>query len=329
MAGESYTVTFSVTGSSATVSLIVNVFSADSIYQKLAYGTDVNILIVGDSIAYGLGVTETERKWTNQLINYLTETYYQDGTESVFMNNVAISGYDAYETYISIMMLDDVDYDLAIICEGHNDRGTDFSLYYESIIYAIQQKYPTCSIISILEASQKTYTTNIKTIQEICEHYGIPTADTLESFANSGYEESELMPDGIHPQGVGLDLYFQTVRDVIDAKVSEKAETESRTTILDSYVTVFNNTEFYPASNFTKEDSTTFSIKMSKTGVLGIKSNSTPTVYVDDVETTTTYKNRGRTWVAIEKCSIGDKLKLVFSDSTYASGFSGIYFSWE
>lgn len=86
----------------------------------------------------------------------------------------------------------DVDYDLAIICYGQNDGAEGFSTNYEFIICAIRSKYTDCSIISILEFSQREYTEKMTTIQSICEHYSIPVADTIAAFNNSGkaYDES-------------------------------------------------------------------------------------------------------------------------------------------
>ena len=82
-----------------------------------------------------------------------------------------MGGNASYAGYVRTMALnDDVDYDLAIICYGQNDSADGFSTNYESIIQAIRSKYPGCSIISILESSQQTYTEKMTTIQSICEH---------------------------------------------------------------------------------------------------------------------------------------------------------------
>ena len=68
----------------------------------------------------------------------------------------------SYAGYARTLMLDDgVDYDLAVICYGQNDREQDFSLYYESIIRALRSKFSKCSVISILESSQRTYTNQL------------------------------------------------------------------------------------------------------------------------------------------------------------------------
>lgn len=110
--------------------------------------------------------------------------------------------------------------DLAIICYGQNDRTDGFSTNYESIIRTIRTKYPDCSIISILESSQREYTEKMTTIQSICEHYGIPVADTIDAFNNSGKAYDDLSSDGVHPNDAGQEIYFETVKAVIDDNVA-------------------------------------------------------------------------------------------------------------
>ena len=123
-------------------------------YKKLANGEAVNILIVGDSIGLGSGASGTEERWTFLLSEYLKEKY---GSE-VTLTNLSMGGNSSYAGYVRTMTLDDdIEYDAAIICYGHNDSKKTFSLHYESIIRALRSKYPAASLISILESSQKEY----------------------------------------------------------------------------------------------------------------------------------------------------------------------------
>ena len=187
----------------------------DSFYQKLVDGFDVNVLIVGDSI--GVGINETS--WAGLLASYLQTTYKC----KVNLTNVSMGGNSSYAGYARTLMLDDgVDYDLAVICYGQNDREQDFSLYYESIIRALRSKFSKCSVISILESSQRTYTNKMTTIQKICEHYNIPVADTIAAFANSGKEYSELCSDNVHPNDEGKVIYFETVKNIVDKDVYKR-----------------------------------------------------------------------------------------------------------
>lgn len=123
----------------------------DSFYQKLADGFDVNVLIVGDSIAEG---GQGENGWCTLLRNDLRKTY----GSRVSFDNISMGGNTSYAGYVRIMELnEDKDYDLAIICYGQNDGVDGFSTNYESIIRAVRGNYPDYSIISILESSQREY----------------------------------------------------------------------------------------------------------------------------------------------------------------------------
>ena len=125
---------------------------ADSFYQKLADGLDVNILVVGDSISRGLGASRKDLRWVNMLAESLRETY---GVE-VTLTNKSLSGNTSYAGYVSLMALDDeVDYDLVIVCFAQNDDEYNFSLYYESILRAAKLQYPKASVLCILESCQK------------------------------------------------------------------------------------------------------------------------------------------------------------------------------
>lgn len=194
--------------------------SNDSFYQKLQDGFDVSILIVGDSIGATAGASSDATRWTNLLAAELRSKY---GVR-VSMTNVSMGGNTSYAGYVRTMMLDDgmtaeryqslsagerfEDYDLAIICYGQNDREENFSMYYESIIRAIRQKYSKCSIISILESSQRDYTNKMREIQNLCSHYDIPVADTIWVFSDSGKSYEELATDGVHPNDEGQKIYF-------------------------------------------------------------------------------------------------------------------------
>lgn len=107
-------------------------------------------------------------------------------------------------------------YDIVIICFGQNDYEEDFDLFYESVARSVSLKFPYATVFSILESSQKDYTTKIRTIQSICDYYGANTIDTIKGFADSGKTYEELCDDGTHPNDAGHQVYFETARDAIE-----------------------------------------------------------------------------------------------------------------
>lgn len=311
----------------------------DSFYQKLADGFDVNILIIGDSIGEGSGASSSSSFWVPLLQADLKKSYDKS---KISFTNVSMGGNASYAGYVRTMALnDDVDYDLAIICYGQNDGIDGFSTNYESIIRAIRSKYPDCSIISILESSQREYTEKMTTIQSICEHYSIPVADTIAAFNNSGKAYEDLSNDGVHPNDAGQEIYFETVKSVIDDNVAASTGKMSDTDVINADVHEFDNFVWYDAStDFERVDDTTFIISTSAFGILGIdytyeSGDNKADIYVDGElfeSPTVTFDydfSQRHILVVSDDCTVKDEIKVVFTSKEQADGFKGMCFSWE
>ena len=309
---------------------------SSSFYQKLSKGYDVNILIVGDSIGATSGASATEYRWTTLLDSYLTEQY----GSNVTITNVSMGGNASYAGYSRVMMLDDgIDYDLAIICYGQNDSTIDFSLYYETIIRAISSKYEKCSIISILESSQRTYTEKMVTIQEICDYYGIPTADTIAPFSE---DYDSYTDDSVHPNDAGQAIYAETVETVIDNMVEAGTGfTDYNLTPINSGVTAFDNFRYISADEFERTDEVTYTITgLSISGILGIdysyqSGDNLTEIYVDGelfVAPTVTFNydfSQRHILIVSDDCTVENEIKIVFSSTELADAFNGLIFSGE
>lgn len=308
----------------------------DFFYQKLADGFDVNLLIVGDSIGEGAGASDANHHWVNLLRYNLQKTY---GVK-VNLTNISMGGNTSYAGYVRTMVLDDdVDYDLAILCYGQNDSKNNFSLYYESIIRAVKNRYPKASIISILESSQKEYTEKMQTIQAIAEHYGIPIADTIEPF-QATYDT--LVKDSVHPNDDGQQVYYETVMNVIEPLVAARRGNDpADVTIINDQVTAFDTFQWFSVDQFTREGNT-FTLKTTTHGViLGIDYNFTSganscKILVDGVEyaapeVTFNYDFSQRhimvvnKWLEEEKVNVQSEIKVVFGEDeagkSQADGF--------
>lgn len=310
----------------------------DSFYQKLSDGFDVNVLVVGDSIGAGSGTETDGQQWFKQLQSYLRTL----NKASVSVTNVSMGGNASYAGYVRTMVLDDdIDYDLAIICYGQNDETSGFSTAYESIIRAIRSKYPDCSIISILESSQREYTEKMTTIQSICEHYGIPVADTIAAFNNTGKSYDELTKDGVHPNDAGQKIYYETVKDVIDENVAVSTGKMGDADAINKDVYKFDNFIWYGVdTDFERVDDTTFTLRGAASGVLGIDYNfnsgdNRADIYVDGVlykspTVTFNYDSSQRHIVIVgDDCTVEKEIKVVFNSKEQADGFQGMCFSWK
>ena len=92
----------------------------DSFYQKLVDGFNVNILVVGDTLASGYGSSGADLTWSSLLAQELRTKY---GIQ-VEMDNLALIDSDAYSAYSQIKMLDEkMEYDLCIVCTGAYDTN--------------------------------------------------------------------------------------------------------------------------------------------------------------------------------------------------------------
>lgn len=310
----------------------------DSFYQKLSDGFDVNVLIVGDSIGEGSGASAYNTFW----MSLLQESLQYDYKGKIVFTNVSMGGNASYAGYVRTMALnDDIDYDLAIICYGQNDSVDGFSTYYESIIQAIRSKYPDCSIISILESSQREYTDKMTAIQSICDHYGIPVADTIAAFNNSGKAYDDLSNDGVHPNDVGQEIYYETVKAVIDENVAVSTGKMEDVDVINADVHKFDNFIWYGAdTDFERVDDTTFTLNASASGILGIdytfeSGDNKADVYVDGElykSPTVTFNydfSQRHIMVVSDDCTVENEIKVVFDTKEQADGFKGVCFSWE
>lgn len=309
-----------------------SVSKSKGFYQKLVNGENVSLLIVGDSI----GVPMDDTSWVVLLKNWIENTY----KVKCAVNNVSLSGNVSYAGYARAMMLPKADnYDLAVVCYGHNDFDYGFDEGYEILLRGLQHRFPSCAIISILQSSQRDYTYKIKTIQTLCEYYNIPTADTIKAFANSGIAYEELAPDTVHPEGYGRRLYFETIRDVIKPRV-EANETYTYAE-RSPYVCAWQNFDdvtAYQTSDFKRTDDLTFELEGKFSGFIGVYWGKTQGIcgykfYADDelvFENTSAYDfdfeyfsvNKLPSWVKAKK-----SIKIVFSDKANADLFYGMVYS--
>lgn len=319
--------------------------STDSFYQKLADGFDVNILVVGDSIGEGAGRQTKGKEWYNQLAAWISRNYKIRAT----ITNVSMGGNASYAGYVRTMALEDnIDYDLAIICYGQNDSPDGFAVNYESMIRAIGRKYPDCSMISILESSQREYTEKMKIIQALAEHYSIPVADTIEPFNTSEADYAALSGDGIHPNDVGQRIYFETVKEIISKNVDSLTGKISLADVVNPEVNKFNKFVWYGVGNhntngkdkFIRMDDVTYKLNVSASGILGIdytyqSGENAADIYIDDskyISPTVTFDydfSQRHILVVSKECIVKQEIKIVFQSKEQADGFYGMCFSWE
>lgn len=299
----------------------------------------LKVLIVGDSIGEGAGASDPSLKWYKYLVPYMKETYGVD----LEITNVSMGGNSSYAGYARVMELgDEEEYDLAIICYGENDEPEDFSLYYESILRAVSNKYPSCKLMTILESSQRDYTDKITTIQSLSAHYNAYVADTIAAFQDSGKSYDALCDDGTHPNDEGQKVYYETVRAQMDIFYLQKDQSMERAVeVVNPEVVNFDKFVYCPAEDFQRIGEYTYELEMNASAdILGIdytivKGENTIAIYADDllINEKQVVWSHDFTLRFMEKtadgCEINSKIQIVFSSEEQAEAFHGVIICGE
>lgn len=288
---------------------------------------------MGDSIGAGTG----EASWAGQLSAYITEQY----GSAVTLTNVSMSGNTSYAGYTRVMSLsDEINYDLAVVCYGQNDGVTNFSLCYESIYCAINERFEDCTIISILESSQQDYTEKMLEIQSLAAWYGVAVADTIQGFAESGYEYAELTDDGVHPNNLGETIYFETIQAIIDENVAEDAAyTEFEIALVNEELAGFKEFEYIPLTSFEEVDELTYRFETTESAVwlavyyTYLVGENAFDIYIDgELFVATSFEwgcdfSQAHISKVASDVMIEESVELVFTSQEQAENFTGIIFS--
>lgn len=178
-------------------------------------------------------------------------------------------------------------------------------------------------------------------IQSICKHYGVPVADTIVAFNNSGKAYDDLTNDGVYPNDAGQKIYYETVKAVIDENVAASTGKMEDVDIINADVHKFDNFIWYGADNdFERVDDTIFTLNASASGVLGIdhtyeSGDNKADIYVDGElyeSPTVTFNydfSQRHIIVVSDDCTVEKEIKVVFNSKEQADGFWGMCFSWE
>lgn len=337
-----------------------------SFYQKLSLGMDVNILIIGDSIGAGAGASSNDNMWFHLLEEYLMIAYYPDDylaeasasdeenessellPERIHLTNLSMGGNDSYAGYVTAMAFNDgIDYDLVILCYGQNDSEATLSTYYEAMIRAVKTNYPDSCLISILESSQQEYTNKILDEIELCEYYNIPMADMIAVFAASGYDDTELTYDGLHPSDLGQWYYAQSIFQMITSNVAAGTVSTEMPDPFHEEVLGYDSFVYYAAGGTDADctqqlqriNDTSYIMNIQAEGTIGIHysyslGDSVPDIYIDGelcekplVLCDNDFTEGLIQVVAADSC-IEQEILLVFATSKQADGFLGLCISW-
>ena len=227
----------------------VSEYELKSCYSKISSGKPVNILVVGDSISEGTGASDEKLSWPNLLKERIESRYKAE----VKLSNVSMGGESSLAGFIRLVEQDNTYYDLVIFCYGQNDKDENFESYYEAMVRKALSIYPDCSVIAILEHSQRSYTYKMNCIKEIAGYYNIPVVDCIKLFDDqiAGYDS--YVKDGVHLNDAGHALYSEAVEGVIEEQIKTKALPVSlKEQPKYPNTSFFDNSYWIPSERFTR-----------------------------------------------------------------------------
>lgn len=318
-------------------------------FQKLACNQDISMLVVGDSIG--------AQQWPANVASWIEDNYGVNCT----LKNISLGGNVSYSGFTTLLRLDDgCSYDLIIVCYGQNDPDMEFGEDYEALLRLALEKYTGSSVLSVLESSQREYTSKMQTIRRIADYYSVPVADTIRAFNESGSSYESLSGDGVHPNEAGQELYALTVEGIISSFVAEEA-TQRDALLLSSLaegqpldfsrfdaaktlpdpisesVEEYSRFHYYPASAFSRVGSTEWQICLKGvSGKLGIDKGRCHEyndfqVFLDDQEIyseedyqTLDYNLRRISRMTYSSLSLDGTLKIHFYSDVCADAFYGL-----
>lgn len=319
-----------------------------SFYQKLANGYDVKMLIMGDSVISGCGASGEGTMWQNLLKDYVEEKY----SAGMTVENLSGAGNSLFPDMLTVKDGDTAaDCDLAVLCYGYDDPNEDFAVYFEALARAIHLKNPDCAIIYVLEATEGGHTPRMQALESVCGYYGIPVADTFAPYYALGQQGFfEALADGVHPNDKGQQIYFETVHDIIDEKVTADTGKMEDIAPLSAEAARFDNMLYIPVEKFIREDDVTFTVTAAEAGIGegGFKGvlmldcgydvvREDAKVIADDIlyniPRITAIKDPhrdGRSLITVnEELVLTDSMSVTFTDKDKADKFNGVYLAWE
>jgi len=310
-------------------------------FKKLAAGKDLRILYLGDSISEGFGLSDPGTQAFPALLSEALEEKYEIDVE---YENLSVSGSNAYGSWTILHQMDDSeDYDLVVICDGHNDVTGRFSLQYEALLRAVNDKYPEASVIAVKENTLERfgYTAKEEILETLCSRYGVPLCDMIDFYAESGKSyDSVTQSDGLHPNAEGQQLYCEALLDLIGKLTEEGYAAMKRPSSLNSDVIKYDYFSYLSTDRFTREDDTTYVIYLDKAVKGGLGSENTgrkadwcERVYADDeLAADLSFQDREywsghRFYNLTGDVSASKTLRVVFRDKEQADGFRGLIFN--
>jgi hypothetical protein len=181
-------------------------------YQKLKFGQPIHMLIIGEELARGEGVTNEEQKWYSLFSSSITELYESEVQIDFFSKD----DLDIFQTKVNYQLEQKDAYDLIFLMLEEDEEAKineQFPYLYESLVRKVVADYPKAEIITVIDHDMKEETA--KYIREIASHYVISAVDAKQSINQSNMPIEELTTDGHLLNEKGNELFSGQLFNVI------------------------------------------------------------------------------------------------------------------
>ena len=273
----------------------------DSFYQRLHDHLPVRILILGDAYGQGLGAENKRSVWYSLLENSLRKKY----KVNITIDNLALGGTSgAYSGFGILSSLKNAsqggkDYDLCVLIYGSCDTPKEFNLWYEAILQNLREKYPRCSVMSLLGHQGAMMPElgyldeNTSSLKNLTKAYhgaliDMPSILKPEDSAKGKETGKEYTNDGLFLNNAGQKLLADTIFDTITKTVSKYPDYDAAAVqAISPELPALKKPVYIRADQFTRIDQYTLTIGPSAlkeagidvtsfTGTLGVDLNYIP-----------------------------------------------------
>lgn len=174
------------------------------VYKKIKEGRNIELLVVGDSIAEGTGASDPSKSYPYLLANTIEENY----KVNVKLNKFTKGGATSFDGLTNFQNNNHHPVDLIIVTYGQNDQGflslEQFKHVYDSLIVSLKSNNPKAEIITTTEHSLSAPGYS-EVIEEVSQYYNLINVDMRNAFKNT--KEKLTIEDNVHPNDKGYQVY--------------------------------------------------------------------------------------------------------------------------
>jgi acyl-CoA thioesterase-1 len=184
---------------------------------KIMEPTTIRALVLGDSVAESLGVSNRDLSSWHTLVANALHTNYPGTIQWHFKTSAAASINDV----LTFVPEATIDTDLIVLCLGRQDVGrlrlTVFKQKYEQLIVELKAKSPHADLYLVVEPPVLSNSENTKflayrkIINDLGQKHQLHVIDAWTAFINDPTPLSGLLADSVYPNDKGYRVFADAI----------------------------------------------------------------------------------------------------------------------